>query len=73
MIDNAKIADAEKQAVMATLQRDLAIAQNQVRHLSDKCDALQKENDELAENLKKKARREGESSLHKERVSTHRS
>ena len=73
MIDNAKIADAEKQAVMATLQRDLAIAQNQVRQLSDKCEALQKDNDELSENLKKKARREGESSLLMERLSNLRS
>ncbi len=73
MIDKAKIADAEQQAAMATLQRDLAISQNQVRQLSNKCEALQKDNDELTENLRKKAKREGESSLLMERLSNLRS
>lgn len=73
MIDKAKIADAEQQAAMATMQRDLAIAQNQVRQLTDKCNSLEKDNDDLSESLRKKAKREGESSLLMERLTNLRS
>lgn len=69
MIDIAKIADAEQQAAIATLQRDLAIAQNQLRNLRDKGERLEADNEDLSERLLKRAKRDGESSVLIERVS----
>ena len=63
MIDTAKIADAEQQAELATLQRELAIAENQLESLSDKCSRLAEDNDDLSDKLMRRARREGESSV----------
>lgn len=69
MIDIAKIADAEQQAEIATLQRDLAIAQNQLRNLREKGERLEADNEDLSERLLKRAKRDGESSVLMERVS----
>ena len=57
MIDKAKIADAEQQAEIATLHRDLAMAQSQLRIVRDKLDSLQEDNESLEQRLLKKARR----------------
>ena len=69
MIDIAKIADAEQQAEIATLQRDLAIAQNQLRNLREKSERLEADNEDLSERLMKRAKRDGESSVLMDRVS----
>ena len=69
MIDIAKIADAEQQAEIATLQRDLAIAQNQLRNLREKSEHLEADNEDLSQRLLKRAKRDGESSVLMERVS----
>ncbi len=68
MIDIAKIADAEQQAEIATLQRDLAIAQNQLRNLREKSERLEADNDDLSQRLLKRAKRDGESSVLMDRV-----
>lgn len=70
MIDIAKIADAEQQAEIATLQRDLAIAQNQLRNLREKSERLEEDNDDLSQRLLKRAKRDGESSVLMDRVSS---
>ena len=69
MIDIAKIADAEQQAEIATLQRDLAIAQNQLRNLREKGERLEADNEDLSQRLLKRAKRDGESSVLMDRVS----
>jgi chromosome segregation ATPase len=69
VIDIAKIADAEQQAEMATLQRDLAIAQNQLRNLRDKSERLEADNEDLSQRLLKRAKRDGESSMLMDRLS----
>lgn len=69
MIDIAKIADAEQQAEIATLQRDLAIAQNQLRNLRDKGERLEADNEDLSQRLLKRSKRDGESSVLMDRVS----
>jgi len=69
VIDIAKIADAEQQAEIATLQRDLAIAQNQLRNLRDKSERLEADNEDLSQRLLKRAKRDGESSVLIDRVS----
>jgi chromosome segregation ATPase len=69
LIDIAKIADAEQQAEIATLQRDLAIAQNQLRNLRDKGERLEADNEDLSERLLKRSKRDGESSVLMDRVS----
>ncbi len=68
MIDIAKIADAEQLAEIATLQRDLAIAQNQLRILREKSERLEADNEDLSQRLLKRARRDGESSVLMDRV-----
>ena len=69
MIDIAKIADAEQQAEIATLQRDLAIAQSQLKNLRDKMERLEADNEDLSQRLVKRAKREGESSVLMDRLS----
>lgn len=73
MIDKSKIADAEQQAEIATLHRDLAMAQSQLRTLREKMETLQEDNETLEQRLMKKARREGESSILMDRLSNLRS
>ncbi|MBT8440080.1 MAG: hypothetical protein HKP55_11455 [Gammaproteobacteria bacterium] len=69
MIDIAKIADAEQQAEMATLQRDLAIAHNQLGILREKSERLEADNEDLSQRLLKRAKRDGESSMLMDRLS----
>lgn len=68
MIDTAKIADAEQLAELATLQRELAIATNQLASLSDKCSRLEEDNDDLSDKLLRRARRDGESTVLMDRL-----
>jgi chromosome segregation ATPase len=69
VIDITKIADAEQQAEIATLQRDLGIAQSQLRNLREKIERLEADNEDLSQRLLRKARREGESSVLMDRLS----
>jgi len=68
VIDTAKIADAEQQAELATLQRELAIATNQLASLTDKCSRLEEDNDDLSDKLLRRARRDGESTVLMDRL-----
>ncbi len=70
MINTAKLADAEQQAEIATLQRDLAIAKNQLESLTSKCERLQDDNDELSQKLLTRAKRDGESTVLMERLNS---
>lgn len=70
MINTAKLADAEQQAEIATLQRDLAIAKNQLESLTSKCDRLQDDNEDLSQKLLKRAKRDGESTVLMERLNS---
>lgn len=73
MIDTAKIADAEQQAEVATLQRELSIAENQLQSLAVKCEQLQNDNDELSEKFLTKIKRGGESGILTDRLNSLRS
>ena len=68
MIDTAKIADAEQQAEIAKLQRELSIAQNQLNSFTQKCERLEKDNDDLSQKLLVKAKRDGESTVLMDRL-----
>lgn len=70
MIDTAKIADAEMQAEVATLQRELAIAKNRLESLDRQCQAIEQDNDALNQQLLKRARRDGESNLLMDRLNS---
>ena len=73
MIDTAKIADAEQQAELATLQRELSIAENQLRRVTDKCEQLLTDNEDLSEKLSTRISRGSESGILTDRLNTLRS